>query len=175
MVAPKAGTNIMIKSYKHNGQLHRTWETNLILKSTKKVVIGANDKVKVTESDGETWITKEPAIVYFHANYWFNIIGMIKNEGIHYYCNISSPFVYDQDGLKYIDYDLDIRVFPDMTYILLDEDEYEEHKRQMNYPKALDEILYRNIDHVYRLIRQRKGPFAPGFVDQWYERFLTYF
>lgn len=174
MVAPKPGTSIPIKSYKHNGHLHRTWDRNLVLKSTNTIIIGANDKVKVTESNGETWTTKEPAIVYFHAEYWFNIIGMLKDEGIHYYCNLSSPFLYDQGAIKYIDYDLDIRVFPDMTYTLLDEDEYAKHKQEMKYPKEIDRILYRHIDHVYQLIRQRKGPFTPGFVDHWYERFLTY-
>jgi|SRR5690625_3779161 len=175
MFAPETGSNIEIKSYKHNGETHRIWESNFVLKGTKKVVIGANDKVKVIESDGEIWHTKEPAILYFHADYWFNVIGMIRAEGIHYYCNISSPFLYDKEALKYIDYDLDIRVYPDMTYHLLDKDEYEAHKVQMSYPKSLDDILYRNIDHVYRWIRQRKGPFEPGFVDQWYERYLTYF
>lgn len=175
MLAPEIGSNIKIKSYKHNGQLHRTWESNFVLKSTNKIVIGANDKVQVIESGGGTWVTREPAIIYFHSEYWFNIIGMIKDEGIHYYCNISSPFVYDKEALKYIDYDLDIRVYPDMTYKLLDEDEFEEHKMQMDYPKVLDKILYRNIEHVYVWIRQRKGPFAPGFIDQWYERYLTYF
>jgi len=174
MFAPNVGSNIQIHSYKHDGKLHRTWESNFVLKGTQKVVIGANDKVKVTESDGETWITREPAIFYFHAEYWFNIIGMIKNEGIHYYCNLSSPFLFEYDALKYIDYDLDIRVYPDMTCYLLDEDEYELHKKQMNYPKALDDILYRNIDLLYSWIIQRKGPFTPGFIDQWYERFLTY-
>ena len=99
---------------------------------------------------------------------------MIRDDGIHYYCNISSPFVYDDEALKYIDYDLDLKVFPDMTYKILDEDEYNEHKKNMNYPKALDRILYNNMDQLIKVVRQKNGPFAPGFVDSWYERFLTY-
>src|SRR5690625_4222271 len=122
MVAPENGTDIQIHSYKHDGKLHRIWERNLILKSTETIVIGANDKTQVTESDGRAWITREPAIFYFHADYWFNVIGMLRRDGIHYYCNISSPFVYDQEALKYIDYDLDVRIYPDMTFELLDED-----------------------------------------------------
>lgn len=174
MSAPKAGSKIEILSYKHNGKLHRVWESNIVLKGTEMVVIGANDKATVTESDGRMWTTREPAISYFHATYWFNIIGMLRNDGIHYYCNISSPFTYDDEGLKYIDYDLDVKVFPDMTYKLLDEDEYAEHRMKMNYPKELNAILYKNIEHLLMWIRQRKGPFAPEFIDQWYERYLTY-
>lgn len=163
-----------IQSYKHNGKIHRIWESNVVLKGTESVVIGANDKTEVRESDGRTWITREPAICYFHADYWFNVIGMIRNDGIHYYCNLSSPFIYEQGALKYIDYDLDIKIYPDMTYDLLDEDEYEMHKNQMNYPEILDKILYKNVEQLLSWVSQKKGPFSPGFIDQWYERFLMY-
>ncbi|TCT17945.1 hypothetical protein EDD68_12618 [Melghiribacillus thermohalophilus] len=174
MRIPEPGQTIVIQSYKHNGQLHRVWEETTLLKGTRNLMIGANDRTKVTESDGRTWITREPAICFFHTQYWFNVIGMIRNDGVYYYCNISSPFVFDEEALKYIDYDLDIKVFPDMTYTLLDEDEYEEHKRRMNYPKVLDQILRNNVEILESWILQRKGPFSPEFVDQWYERYLTY-
>ena len=174
MTAPETGSKIQIQSYKHNGNIHRVWESNFVLQGTEKVVIGANDKASVIESDGRVWTTREPAISYFHSEYWFNIIGMLRSDGIHYYCNLSSPFIFDNEALKYIDYDLDIRVYPDMTYELLDEDEYEENKTNMQYPKELNDILYNHIEYLLRWVRQGKGPFAPGFVDQWYERYLTY-
>ncbi|KGX88116.1 nucleoside tri-diphosphate phosphatase [Pontibacillus litoralis] len=174
MSVPKPGQSMQIHSYKHNGRLHRVWDETTVLKATNNVMIGANDKALVTESDGRTWITREPAICYFHSKYWFNIIGMLRTDGVYFYCNISSPFVYDQGALKYIDYDLDVKVFPDMTYIILDEDEYEQHQNEMNYPHVLDQILKNNVNHLLRWIRQKKGPFAPEFIDQWYERYLTY-
>ncbi|KIO65388.1 hypothetical protein B4064_2601 [Caldibacillus thermoamylovorans] len=168
------GETIQIHSYKHNGHIHRIWEETTVLKGTNTVVIGGNDRTMVTESDGRTWITREPAICYYHSQYWFNILGMLREDGIHYYCNLSSPFVFDDEALKYIDYDLDIKVFPDMTYVLLDEDEYEEHRKLMGYPDVIDKILKANMEKLIDWIRQKKGPFAPDFVDQWYERFLTY-
>lgn len=42
------------------------------------MIIGGNDHTLVTESDGRTWITREPAIVYFHSEYWFNVICMFR-------------------------------------------------------------------------------------------------
>ncbi|MGY0692522.1 nucleoside tri-diphosphate phosphatase [Virgibacillus sp. FSP13] len=174
MAGPNTGSKIQIHSYKHNGQLHRVWENSLVLKGTESLVIVANDKTQVLESDGRTWVTREPAICYFHAKFWFNIIGMLRNDGIYYYCNIGSPFVYDDEALKYIDYDLDVKVYPDMTFDILDEDEYAEHKEQMNYSLVIDHILHQHLEYLLSWIRQRKGPFSPGFVDQWYEMYLTY-
>lgn len=168
------GEKIQIHSYKHNGRIHRVWDETTILKATKSIVIGGNDRTMVTESDGRTWITREPAICYFHTQYWFNVIGMIRQDGLYYYCNISSPYVYDQTALKYIDYDLDIKIYPDMTFRLLDEDEYEQHRKEMNYPEVIDRILKHNLEKLIQFIRQRKEPFTPDFIDNWYERFLTY-
>lgn len=173
MRVPREGEEIQIHSYKHNGNIHRIWQETTILKGTQYIVIGCNDRTLVTESDGRTWLTREPAITYFHSQYWFNIIGMLREDGIYYYCNLSSPFVFDGEAIKYIDYDLDIKVYPDMTYNLLDEDEYEQHKREMSYPNVIDHILRRNVEKLIGMIRAKKGPFAPEFVHNWYKRYTT--
>lgn len=69
---------------------------------------------------------------------------MIRKTGVYYYCNIASPTLYDGEALKYIDYDLDLKVFPDNNYRVLDEEEYKQHAKQMNYSKELDRILKNN-------------------------------
>lgn len=97
---PKEGETIKIQSYKHDGNIHRVWSETTILKGTDHVIIGGNDHTLVTESDGRTWITREPAIVYFHSEYWFNVICMFREDGIYYYCNLSSPFVSDEEALN---------------------------------------------------------------------------
>ena len=50
---------------------------------------------------------------------------MIRKTGIHYYCNIASPSLYDGEAIKNIDYDLDVKVAPNGKSIILDEEEYE--------------------------------------------------
>lgn len=171
MALPVEGETIQIHSYKHNGRIHRVWQETMVLKGTKNVVIGANEKTLVIESDGRTWLTREPSICYFHSEHWFNIICMLREDGVYYYCNVSSPFVYDNNSIKYIDYDLDVKVFPDMTYALLDEDEYELHKKEMGYPEVIDKILKRNLTILISRIQQRRGPFAPDFIEVWTNRY----
>lgn len=174
MEIPVEGKDIQIHSYKHDGNIHRIWSETKVLKATQNLVIGGNDRTVVTESDGRTWVTREPAICYFHTELWFNVIAMIRENGIYYYCNLGSPFVYEHGALKYIDYDLDVKVYPDMTYNLLDEDEYEYHRKQMNYPDAIDQILQKNVEKLLFWVRQRKGPFSAEFIDTWYDRYLMY-
>lgn len=173
---PKEGEFITVKSYKHDGTLHRTWRDSMVLKTSDQSIIACNDHTLVTEADGRRWVTREPALLYYHKHYWFNIVTMIRQKGISYYCNLASPYVLDQEALKYIDYDLDIKVFPDGEKRLLDVDEYELHRRKMHYSKDIDQILKVNVEILVDWIKNQKGPFSPAYVDIWYERYcqLTY-
>ncbi|HEO7189834.1 TPA: DUF402 domain-containing protein, partial [Streptococcus agalactiae] len=172
MRLPKEGDFITIQSYKHDGSLHRTWRDTMVLKTTENALIGVNDHTLVTENDGRRWVTREPAIVYFHKKYWFNIIAMIRETGVSYYCNLASPYILDPEALKYIDYDLDVKVFADGEKRLLDVDEYEQHKAQMNYPTDIDYILKENVKILVEWINENKGPFSSSYINIWYKRYL---
>ena len=165
---PKEGEFITIKSYKHDGSLHRTWRDTMVLKTSENALIGCNDHTLVTEADGRMWHTREPAICYFPKKKWYNVICMIRKTGVYYYCNIASPTLYDGEALKYIDYDLDLKVFPDGNYRILDEEEYRQHAKQMNYSKELDEILKKQLDILIDLASKRAGPFDEAFTKHWY-------
>ncbi|CNK53464.1 nucleoside tri-diphosphate phosphatase [Streptococcus agalactiae] len=172
MRLPKEGDFITIQSYKHDGSLHRTWRDTMVLKTTENALIGVNDHTLVTENDGRRWVTREPAIVYFHKKYWFNIIAMIRETGVSYYCNLASPYILDPEALKYIDYDLDVKVFADGEKRLLDVDEYEQHKAQMNYPTDIDYILKENVKILVEWINENKGSFSSSYINIWYKRYL---
>jgi protein associated with RNAse G/E len=166
------GTPLRIESYKHDHSFHRSWDKTLLLHLSDAVLIGGNDNVRVTEADGREWRTREPAICTFGRGQWFNTIAMIRSDGIHYYCNIGSPFSMGNDVLTYIDYDLDVKVYPDMTYTILDKEEFALHSRRMQYPQNVVDMVYKGVQEVITWIQERRGPFHPGFVERWYERYL---
>ena len=135
------GDKLQIQCYKHNKKIHRAWSEAVVLDIKKDYIVFGNNKTLVTEAEGTTWKTKEPAIMYFFKNKWYNIIAQMKKDGIYYYCNIATPFIIEENTIKYIDYDLDLRVFPKGEYKILDKLEYEYHKNKMNYSKELDLVI----------------------------------
>ena len=161
------GKKYFIHSYKHDGKIHRAWDEAVLLEINDDYLIFGNNKTKVTESDGRSWKTKEPAILYFYYKDWFNIIGQCKKDGIYYYCNIASPFIIEEGTIKYIDYDLDLRVFPDGSFKVLDRGEYKYHKSIMNYPDKVDAILKEELTNLINLVREKKGPFSPETVEKY--------
>lgn len=160
-----------IISFKHDGELHRVWKNVYKICATDDLAIIVNDKVDVIDGDGHKWKTKEPAICYFFRQYWFNIICMIREDGIYYYCNLSSPFIIDQEGLKYIDYDLDVKLYPDGEILILDRDEYDFNIKDMRYPVEITHIIKNNLSILLRFIREKKEPFNKDSVYYWYRQF----
>ena len=134
----KKGDRLQIQCYKHDGKVHRCWDEAVFLDEKKDYMVFGNERTLVTEAQGNTWRTKEPAILYFFKDCWYNIIEKIKKEGVTYYCNIASPYIIEDGTIKYIDYDLDLRIFPNGSFKILDRQEYKYHKNKLHYSNKLD-------------------------------------
>ena len=165
------GEKFIIHSYKHDGSIHRAWDEAILLDETDEFLVFGNERTKVTESNGRTWKTKEPAILYFYKNQWFNVIGQCKKDGIYYYCNIASPFVIEGSTIKYIDYDLDLRVFPDGSFKILDKGEYNYHKSKMNYSDDLDAILKDELNILIDKCKTKKFPFDKDKIEFYHKKY----
>jgi protein associated with RNAse G/E len=155
---------IQIISYKHNGVLHRVWQYAYVIRQTSDVIVVVNDHTNVIDGDGRRWKTKEPAVCYYFKKYWFNVICMLRNNSIYYYCNLSSPYVKDSEGLKYIDYDLDVKVFPSGDKIILDRDEFDFNKVDYNYSEELINIIENELKFLLDRIDAGLVPFNSEVV-----------
>lgn len=159
--------------YKHNGKIHRTWDEVTILDETEDYLVCGNNKVRITESDGRSHKTKETAIIFLYKHRWFHVTAQFKNTGLYYKVDMASPFLIDGNILKYIDYDLDLKVFPDGEYRVLDRNEYKFHKKIMKYSENLDFILQKELTNVIELKKSEEGPFNKKYVEEYYQKFLN--
>lgn len=160
-----------IHSYKHDKKIHRVWNNVTVLDFDDEKVVVGNYKTRVVESNGRYWNTKEPAICFFYNNEWFNVIAMLKEDGINYYCNISSPYVFDDEAIKYIDYDLDLRVDNKFNWRILDREEYKYHSKLMEYPPKLKKVVENSLNNVIEMVKERKGPFNTEVVMKYFEEY----
>lgn len=163
------GEVVIIHSYKHNGHIHRVWKKSIVIKETDDLLIVYNDRTKVIESSGRRWYSREPAIVYFYKKRWFNIIAMLREDGIYFYCNLSSPYLYDGEAIKYIDYDLDLKVYPDFKYKILDRKEFKYHAQLMNYSKEIKSAVEDELDILVGWLKKRRDPFNHTEIFKQYE------
>ena len=109
--------------------------------------------------------------MFFFKNRWFNIIGQLKDYGIYFYCNIATPYVIDENVIKYIDYDLDLRVFPNGSFKILDRMEYRYHRKQMHYSSRLDFILKYELGELIDIVRAKKDPFNKKTIEMYHQEY----
>lgn len=148
------GDKLQIQCYKHNGKIHRAWDEAVVIDKKDDYIVCGNNKTIVIESEGNIWKTREPAIMYFFKEAWFNIIVQLKKDGIYYYCNIASPYIIEEKTIKYIDYDLDLRIFPTGEYKILDRMEYKYHQKIMNYSDDLDKVINESLEELISIYKE---------------------
>jgi len=169
----KVGDKLQVHCYKHDGSLHRICDEATVLEVSNDHIICANYKTKITEKEQintnrfHSYITKEPAILFFYKNRWYNVIAQIKEKGIYYYCNIATPYLIDDGLIKYIDYDLDLRVFADGAFKILDRNEYKYNKKLFKYSKELDYIINNELSNLINDYKDGKGPFNNSLVESY--------
>jgi protein associated with RNAse G/E len=167
---------ITIKSFKHNGKLHRMWLENWLLPKEvlepqhQEYVVTINDNTRIIEADGKEWISRIPGVSFFSPNKWYNIIALIEKNGIRYYCNIASPFYLDNQSLTYIDYDLDVVLQTNGQVNVLDEDEYARHKRIYHYSDLVEAKVLAGLEDVLGMIERKQTPFLDAAVLKYYQQ-----
>ena len=168
---PVPGKEVYIQSFKHDGSLHRTWCRGFVLEADEEHYVAVTDKAWVIEADGRRWFTREPAVCFFWTDRWYNVISMIRKTGIYFYVNLASPSLYDGEAIKNIDYDLDVKLYPDHTYQILDENEYAMHADLMGYPKEIRDIFKRQMDALLKKMENREDPFNDECIERYYRQY----
>ena len=168
----KVGDKLEIHCYKHNGKLHQMCDEAIVLYQDDNMLVCGNDSPLLIENDGNRYHPKEPAVMFFFKDRWFNIIGQLKDYGIYFYCNIATPYIIDEHVIKYIDYDLDLRVFPNGSFKILDRMEYRYHKKQMNYSSRLDFILKYELGNLIDMVRRKEEPFNKKTIEKYHQDYM---
>ncbi len=162
---------IPVAAYKHDGEIHRLWIPAYLVEETDEYWALASRSSLVREADKREWITKEHAIFYLFKKKWMNVISMFKEEGICFYANLASPAIFDRGIIKYIDYDLDVKLLPDGKKKVLDVEEYLNHAKNYGYPDDLTACIRKSFKEIERLVDQRAFPFDEKKVRSLYAKF----
>ena len=98
---------------------------------------------------------------YYWLDRWYNIFQFHEPEGElrNFYCNISEPPKLRGNVLNYVDFDIDILVWKNFSYEILDMEEFDENKRKFNYPAKILEKVSQSVSEIERLIQNHQFPF----------------
>lgn len=175
-------SSYIIKSFKHDGHLHRTWQENgmvpesLLHESHKaeSMMVLINSQTKIIEADGKEWVSRIPGISFFIPKQWFNVVALLEDSGVRYYCNVASPPYVNGNIITYIDYDLDVIRMPGGAVHIVDQEEYERHKISYHYSSIVDAKVKQGLQDLLLRIEQGRAPFHEEWVHEYYRQWLKW-
>ncbi len=177
----KINHKVSIHAYKYDGCLYRTFEFPKIIYVDEKIVILSLEKTRI--------ISQGKNKKFYHSNgnkdsfwimfkeEWYNLIITFcpKKCKIIYYFNIASPFIFEDEAIKYIDLDLDVRlIFNKKKHSLivkeLDQNEFEKNSMTMLYPRELINQTINAKDKLINLIKKTKFFFR--YNEDFFRKFV---
>lgn len=166
----------VIKSFKHNGSLHRMWLENWRVPNeclkpehaAENMAVLVSNRTPIVEADGKEWVSRVPGVSFFIPGQWYNIVALIEATGIRYYCNVASPPYFSGNTLTYIDYDLDVIVQIDGSRQIVDQDEYERHQAIYHYSGTVKKKVEDGLAALLERIDAGRQPFDDGAVLEYY-------
>lgn len=158
-ILPK--TTVAVRTYKYDGREHRRWEAQISEHHDQLLVLDAKFSEEINHPLLGIIEHGTVSIEYYWLDRWYNIFRFLKPNGDlrNFYCNVNVPPSFSKGTLSYIDLDIDVLVEADLTYTVLDEDEFAANTLRFNYPSEIQRQAYQALEELIQLIKLRSYPF----------------
>jgi len=158
---PAANEEVIVSACKYDGTEHRRWQAQFLRREGSLIVLDARFDSEIRHALLGTLARGTQSMEYYWLDRWYNVFRFHEPTGElrNYYCNINVPPVFDGRLLSYIDLDIDILVAPDLSYSILDEDEFEANAAHFNYPASVREGVRAALLELTAMIESRRFPF----------------
>ena len=157
--------SVTINSRKFDGKIHRSWKAKLVEQKNSLLVFVGEFEIEVNHS--HLGVIRRGTLSYelYWLDRWYNIFRFHEPDGAlrNFYCNVNMPPKFENGVLDYVDLDIDILVWKDFKYEILDADEFEENARKYNYSNNLKQTVASNVKELISLIENREFPFNLEF------------
>ena len=153
---------ITVRACKYDGAEHRRWHAEVRHSDASLIVLAGEFDEEIQHDLLGTIAPGTVSIEYYWLDRWYNVFRFSQPTGElrNYYCNVNLPPTFDGQVLSFIDLDMDVLVAPDLTYSILDEDEFALNAARFNYPAEVRQRAPQALAELVALIESRQFPFA---------------
>ena len=154
-------SDILVSVRKYDGREHRRWPARIARIEGPLLVLDAVFDEEIEHDLLGTISSGTISTEYYWLDRWYNVFRFSDpDRGLkNFYCNVNQPPSFDGRVLSYIDLDIDVFVAPDLTYKILDLDDFEANARVYAYPEDVQANAHRALKELTELIEARAFPF----------------
>lgn len=153
---------ITVRAHKYDGSEHRSWKARVLRQEGPLLVLDATFDREIKHDLLGTIASGTSSIEYYWLDRWYNVFRFADPNGTlrSYYCNVNVPPEFDGQVLSYIDLDIDILVEPDLTYRVVDLDDFEQNAKLFGYSEDVQKKARQALRRLIELIESRAFPFS---------------
>ena len=146
---------------KYDEREHRRWNARLAKREGSLLILDAVFEEEIEHDLLGTIALGTVSTEYYWLDRWYNVFRFSDAAGElrSFYCNVNQPPSFDGRVLSYIDLDIDVLVSPDLTYEILDLDDFEANARVYAYPGDVQMNARRALKELTELIEAGAFPF----------------
>jgi protein associated with RNAse G/E len=151
-----------IEARKYDQRLHYRMPVRLIDDDGERLWFYAPPGTLIDHfTRGEKHVTQRASDMFFWRDRWYNVFVNRTPDGAlrQFYCNASLPPVISNATLSFVDLDLDVEVYPDGNFRVLDGDEFRVNSVQLGYPPDVSRAACKAVLDIVGLLRARRPPF----------------
>jgi protein associated with RNAse G/E len=156
-----AGDEITVRAFKYGGAEHRSWKARVARQQGSLLILDAEFEIDVTHESLGRVPRGTRTVEYYWFDRWYNVFKFLNDAGdAHlYYCNINMPPTFANDRLSYLDLDIDVLVHADLSYQVLDLEEFQVNAIRFSYSSEVKSRAHAAVDEVISMIESRHFPF----------------
>jgi uncharacterized protein len=156
------GSNVVVSVLKYDGSEHRRWPARLAKAEGSLLVLDAVFEEEIQHDLLGTISLGTVSTEFYWLDRWYNVFRFSDPSGRlqKFYCNVNQPPEFDGSVLRYIDLDIDVLVAPDLTYKVLDLEDFEENAQRYAYPDEVQTNAHNALAELLALIEAKAFPFT---------------
>jgi len=153
---------ITVRVHKYDGSEHRSWNAKVLRREGSLFVLDATFDKEIKHDLLGTIASGTKSIEYYWLDRWYNIFRFAAPTGElrSYYCNVNVPPAFDGHVLSYVDLDIDILVEPDLSYRVVDLEDFEQNSERFGYSEDVQTKARQGLEELVELIEARAFPFS---------------
>lgn len=157
-----ASEQITVRGLKYDGSEYRRWKARLARREGSLILLDAEFETDVEHAALGTIPRGTRTVEYYWLDRWYNVFQFLQSDGRTrlWYCNVSTPATLDDGVLNYVDLDIDLLVQPDLSYEVLDMDDFELNAGRFGYSEETHRQAHGAVNELVILIETRRFPFA---------------
>jgi protein associated with RNAse G/E len=153
---------ITVRAHKYDGSEHRSWKAKVLRREGSLLVLDATFDREIKHDLLGTIASGTKSIEYYWLDRWYNVFRFAAPNGQlrSYYCNVNVPPVFDGRVLSYVDLDIDILVEPDLSYRIVDLEDFEQNAERFGYSEDIRQKARQALEGLVDLIEAQAFPFS---------------